>query len=65
MRRIAGAISALLGLVAILAGAIPSGLLGRLNGLGTNSHLTADVVAAVGVLLLLAGAYLVVWRKSS
>ncbi len=65
MNRITGALAALLGLIAILAGAIPSGLLGRLNGLGTSSHLTADVVAGVGVLLLLAGAYGLLRRKSS
>ncbi len=57
MKRITGAFAAVLGLLAIIAGAFPSGLFGRLNGLGTGSNLTADAVAGVGVLLLLAGAF--------
>ncbi|HEY7831925.1 MAG TPA: hypothetical protein VIG30_00050 [Ktedonobacterales bacterium] len=54
MRALAG-ISIPLGIVLAALGAIPTGWLGVLNGLGGNNHIRADVVAGAGVALLLLG----------
>ena len=63
MNRITASILAVIGLVVMVLGLYPSGLLGRLNGVGSfGGHTTADVMVVVGVVVLAAGIYSVIRR---
>ena len=61
MHRVHGILLLVLGVVIGALGVTPTGWFGRLNGVGGNQHLTADVVVGVGVLLLFFG--LVAWLR--
>jgi hypothetical protein len=56
MYRLTGVILAILGVVLVVGGLYPSGLLGRLHGVGSFSgHRTADVLVIVGAVVLVVG----------
>jgi hypothetical protein len=57
MTRLVGLILIVLGVIVGAVGAIPSGLAGRLNGVGGREHLTADGLVLVGALLVLGGLF--------
>ncbi len=62
-KRMLGLLLTVLGVIVGALGAIPSGLAGRLNGVGGSGHLTADGVLGVGVLLVLGGLFAVLSRE--
>jgi hypothetical protein len=57
MNRLTGIILAILGLVLLVGGLYPSGLLGRLHGVGSFSggHRTADILVFVGAVAVVVG----------
>jgi hypothetical protein len=57
MYRLTGLILAILGVVLIVGGLVPSGLLGRLHGVGgfNSGHRTADLLVLVGAVALVVG----------
>jgi len=57
MYRLTGLILAILGVVLIVGGLVPSGLLGRLHGVGgfNSGHRTADLVVLLGAVALVIG----------
>jgi hypothetical protein len=57
MYRLTGAILAILGVVLVVGGLYPSGLLGRLHGVGgfNSGHRTADLLVLVGAVALVIG----------
>ena len=57
MNRLTGVILVILGLVLLVGGLYPSGLLGRLHGVGgfSSGHRTADVLVFVGAVALVVG----------
>jgi len=62
MTRVIGLILIVLGVIVGAVGAIPSGLAGRLNGVGGRDHLTADGLVLVGALLVLGGLFVALRR---
>lgn len=66
MSRAVAAILAVVGLIVLAVGLYPSGLLGRLNGVGGFSdHKSADVVVVLGAILLVVGIYSMIRRPSA
>ncbi len=57
MYRLTGVILAILGVVLVVGGLYPSGLLGRLHGVGgfTSGHRTADLLVLLGAVALVIG----------
>jgi hypothetical protein len=57
MNRLTSSILAVVGIIIAAVGAIPSGLAGRLNGVGGSGHITADVLVGIGGVVFLVGVY--------
>jgi hypothetical protein len=55
MQGVLGVLLAVTGVLLMIVPAVSSRFGGRMHGLGTTSHLTADAIAVVGLLLLLTG----------
>ncbi len=60
--RMLGLLLTIIGVIVGAVGTIPTGLAGRLNGVGGSGHLTADGLLGVGVLLVLGGLFAVLSR---
>ena len=65
MNRGTGIVLAVVGLIVLLLGVIPTGLFGKLNGIGIGGHNTADVVAVVGLIVLVIGVLGMMRRQSA
>jgi hypothetical protein len=67
MNRLTGVILAILGLVLLVAGLYPSGLLGRLNGVGGfgGGNNTADILVIVGAVALVIGIFSLLRRQQA
>jgi len=67
MYRLTGVILTILGVVLVVGGLYPSGLLGRLHGVGgfNSGHRTADLLVLLGAVALVIGLTLRVPSKPS
>jgi predicted phage tail protein len=67
MNRLTGVILVILGLVLVVGGLYPSGLFGRLHGVGafSSGNNTADILVIVGAVALVIGIFSLLSRQQA